>query len=155
MTDPSPGRFAVHVDRSSLTRSRSGRIGGNIWLRVGGRAFPEPSWEDAVVVVLGWWAQDVERLSSESVAVVLEFVEGPFRVRLAPLRDGRVLAVAHQEMATGVQVLAEGHAVLNEVQRSVCDAALTVVTHCREHGWTSPDVSVLETAMDSLKRRLS
>ncbi len=59
-------------------------VAGVVFFRLGDLDFPESGWTDFPVVILGWWCQSLSRaLAGGASCVVLEFMDGPFEVRVS------------------------------------------------------------------------
>jgi hypothetical protein len=55
-----------------------------IYIRCGECAFPNESWDDFAVVILGWWMEQVRDLHRCQIeTAVLLFMDGPYRVHIS------------------------------------------------------------------------
>jgi ParB-like nuclease domain len=77
--------FYLVVDPDSLELSR-GSITGKIHISNATCTFPEPEWNDFVVVVLGWWLEAAAEVSGrQGTEGLLRFMD---RLKKAMQRDG-------------------------------------------------------------------
>ncbi|MCP5348374.1 MAG: hypothetical protein H7A04_16095 [Pseudomonadales bacterium] len=137
--------FDVGIDCSTLERSRTGTITGELAVRVEGEWFPERQWNDFPVVVLEWWLAALLDLRAAD-SVDLRFMDGPFLVRLSPqhqsmfrlegVEDGQIRRV---NVATEVSI--------RQVYDSIIRAAQLVDKACTERGWSSDDVRRLQSTL--------
>lgn len=138
----------VAIDLSDLERTQKGSIVGRVWLVLDDYAFPERAWSDLVVVVLGWWIDELLRTqSTNETTMTLLFMDGPYSVRLRAPAQGDVWSVSllrdrgpadGRREAVGVAEHAQFAAALLTVAREV-------VAACQRKGW-SDDREVLKLA---------
>ena len=75
--------MTVHVDLESIDSSRQPRPAtGRIHVRLAGVAFPSSDWYDFVVVLLGWWTNQVAQLLKHDASGIIRFMEGPYEIKL-------------------------------------------------------------------------
>lgn len=136
----------VEVDLSNLERTPKGSIVGRVWFVLDGYAFPERAWSDLIVVILGWWIEELLRVqAADETSMTLLFMDGPYSVRLRAPPEGDVWSVSllrdrapadKKRDATGSVQRAEFATAVVTVARQVIDA-------CRHKGW-SDDREVLK-----------
>ena len=61
-------KLEVVLNATSLYRAPNGRVGGRMYLRLGDRTFPDETWFDFPIPVLGWWLASAREVSSCSRA---------------------------------------------------------------------------------------
>ena len=128
------------------TLEHGGNITGTLAVGLNGHWFPDPDWNDFVVVVLGWWCRSLRALLSEASAE-LPFMDGSYRVRIerSDTTFARVLL-----MNNDGRVLGEGVASLSALIAGVDRAARVVLHECRARGWDTEDVEELSDGHRSL-----
>jgi len=135
----------VAVDLSGLERTQKGSIVGRIWLVLDDHAFPERGWSDLVVVVLGWWIEELLRTeSTDDTTMTLLFMDGPYSVRLRAPAEGDVWSVSllRDRGPADRKREAVGSTDLGEFAAAVLTVAREVIAACRQKGW-SDDREVL------------
>lgn len=144
--------FAITTRGGSLRRSSSGRITGAISASLGARWFPDESWNDFAVVILGWWIDALlTLLDRKSGKVEWLFMDGPYRIDVA-MNDADSLSV--QLVCTGLRdsVVASGSTSPETVLTQLEAAGRTVLDGCDARGWVSDDVEDLRSALKRLRR---
>jgi hypothetical protein len=137
----------IHVDSTKLSRTAGGSIVGPIWVELADTAFPEEGWFDFPVVLLTWWLQALRAHGKTHSDKVLDFMDGPYEIRLeaasggcrARLYDrhgqGKVVAAATVDCeGLGESALAQGKKILAQ---------------CRRNGWEDTDVAALASEIDA------
>jgi hypothetical protein len=130
----------IHLELSTLGRSKSGSITAGLWLSVGDRSFPGLKWSDFVVVVLGWW---VEALQSNDRRVLLRFMDGPYLLRVnrnTPEECSIEGVDGHGKEGRSLFSIAAEFLPFRE---QVCAVGRQVLAACREKGWESRDIERL------------
>ena len=139
----------ILVDRGSLRRGNTGAVVGSLSFRFESSAFPHETWTDFVVVVLGWW---LERLAAivegTSRSVDLEFMDGPFALRLRREKSGRLVYEAVELCAGGEVVEDRGTLDGPALLADTYAAAAEIVAECRSRSWSDDDVRELERRVD-------
>ncbi|HEU4886919.1 MAG TPA: hypothetical protein VFV49_03460 [Thermoanaerobaculia bacterium] len=72
--------FAISTS-GPFFRTQSGSITGVIFASSDGFDFPEKGWRDFVPIVLGWWLEAVNLLTSDG-RCTLNFMDGPYEIRV-------------------------------------------------------------------------
>ena len=130
---------SIEIDPNTLERSESGSITGLIHLRLGSQAFPEPSWNDFPVVILGWWLDALHQLRDGSAAhAECQFMDGPCHFNIKPAGEAWRLEAVQNEGVVQVELVDP-----QSLWRSAVSKAHDLLGVCRQRGWTGRDVSVL------------
>jgi hypothetical protein len=131
----------IVVSASSIAQSRSGgSITGVIALSGPGWFYPEESWSDFPVVVLGWWLHACQRVGSQVGASALcRFMDGPYSFRLRSLS----VEVWQVECFSGQGIIYTAEAEARVFQGSLNAAAESVVLACRARMLSSSDLDSL------------
>lgn len=146
----------VAVDLSDLERSEKGSIVGRLWLVLDGHAFPDRRWSDLIVVVLGWWVEELLQTQNEETAMTLLFMDGPYSVRLRAPSEGDSWSVSLLRDRGPIDARREaaGTVELAQLRTAVLAAAHDVITACRKKGWSDdPEVTKLARLTDALAAR--
>ncbi|HKY49947.1 MAG TPA: hypothetical protein VJP45_01705 [Candidatus Limnocylindria bacterium] len=125
------------MDLSDLQRSAKGSITARVCVVLDGFAFPERAWSDLVVVVLGWWIEELLRPQSiDERTMTLSFIDGPYSVRLRA-RDAGEWSVSLVRDAGPTAGKGEvGVIERAQFAASLLAAAREVVAACRARGWS-------------------
>jgi hypothetical protein len=144
------GSLTVVVDLDTLD-TKTSLATGKVHVRFGDVDFPETDWDDFVVRVLGWWLEDVRKLTEKGVGVLLSFMDGPFAIRLEPSTQvDRWRATAlwqeapDQDLPQGIEIDPR------ELTASLGEAARAVLAECTHRGVNSPDLRNLASALSAL-----
>jgi hypothetical protein len=138
--------FGIEVDTLALSRSSRGSVTGPLFLRVQDACFPEESWSDFPVVVLGWWIAAVTRLiSGASEVEEFDFMDGPHLLVVRRRSEGALHLACCTEQGTR-RVVYEAVLPAAALQKEVLDAARLVADSCEQRGWLGPDLTALQNA---------
>ena len=136
----------VETDVNDLELLDSGNISGRISIKVGVEDFPASDWYDFVVVILGWWLSEIERLFlGVSDSCVLSFMEGPYKVEVTRL-SGSMCSLRCISKEKVVEL--EGIVPLHVLSKSIYDTAVLIVDGCVEKGWKNTDVLSLRDSVE-------
>jgi hypothetical protein len=134
----------VVVEASSLNRSGSGSVTGQVFLRGPTGDFPQARWSDFPVVVLGWWIAGLTEVAVRNERSFQGmFMDGTFAfvVQRGAGTSGRIAWGKRGEEA------AVGIIDINAFLGSAVSAARVVADTCRSRGWRGRDLETLERAI--------
>jgi hypothetical protein len=156
----------MHVDVSldSLTQSTRGAIFGEVSVRVDGREFPGPRWNDFVVIVLGWWSEKCAALLRGASCEEFLFMDGPFLFTVEAISQ-HVWSVRFLQLrGTADPTMVESGAVPGlpdsfpirplTLARSLAITAGAVFHECARRGWTTTEVDQLHRENNVLRSLL-
>jgi hypothetical protein len=161
--DVSEMQVAVRLD--SLTQSERGAIFGEMAVQVGDKQFPDPDWNDFIVVVLGWWSETcTSLLAGSSHSEELWFMDGPFLLTIE-VESSQVWSVnfMRQRAAAGPAMIksepvpglpADLRIAALRFTRSVALRGREVLNACLQHGWMTPELDDLASRNRTLRSRL-
>jgi CheY-like chemotaxis protein len=137
--------FVLLVRRESLTISRNGSIFGEVWCQFGrDQSFPEVRWSDFVVVVLGWWLENIVTLvDGRKRNATISFMDGPFEVNVFAKRMDSWDAEFVARRVAGDQVLHRVVFAPDPFIDSLIQASEAILQTCAENDWISADVDSL------------
>jgi len=138
--------LGIEVDLSDLERTQKGSIVGRVWLVLDGYAFPERAWSDLIVVILGWWIEELLRVqAADETTMTLLFMDGPYSVRLRAPTDGDTWSVSLLRDRAPADLKRDATGLVERAQfaTAVVAAARDVIDACRRKGW-SDDREVLK-----------
>jgi hypothetical protein len=147
----------VAVDLKDLERTERGSIVGRVWLVLDDYAFPERGWSDLIVVVLGWWIEELLQIQSEETTMTLLFMDGPYSVRLRAPAEGDLWSVSLLRDRGPIDARREaaGSVKLTELRTAVVSVAREVLAACRKKGWSDDqEVVKLTRLADALATRV-
>ncbi|RKH48104.1 hypothetical protein D7Y23_20740 [Corallococcus sp. AB050B] len=134
----------VHVDLDTLAISASRMISGVILLRGEEGSFPDDAWNDAPVVLLKWWLEELTRLQSGHAATACcQFMDGPFSFDVS-LSDGEFVLRCQRQRPHATQLVLESHVPSAVFMEALVAAARQVVMACENQGWQSNDLERLK-----------
>jgi hypothetical protein len=141
--------LALKLQPESLRLSERGVVTGVLCFAVGNRHFPDPSWNDFVVVVLSWWCGALLRVRSGARGIhELRFMDGPFMVQLEQISATRELRLQflHQD-----GVVATAEISLEELCAQVVTAGSRVLEFCERAKAHGVDVDELKRGIAALE----
>ena len=140
------------LDREDFSRSKSGHVHGRLFVQFEELQFPDASWNDFIVVVLGWWCRACCRLlAGEEESLEVPFMDGPYRVHLGP-HSGQLIHLELIEDRSSRRVWCQAEVSIGVLFDSVVAAAESAVLECQTRGWSSRDADELADALKSLHR---
>ena len=150
-----PENLEIVVHPRSFNRSGSGNITGPIWITHGRRdekpsAFPEESWDDFPVVILGWWLSALAGVGQEEVEC--SFMDGPYEFTV---RDVGSTLLRVRCLGRGInagELVADFVTPAATLHGAVRDAAAAALSECDRRGWAGRDVEELRLAHASAVR---
>jgi hypothetical protein len=132
--------FLVQVRPDSLTRSKRGSIFGEIWCECGSQAFPHVNWSDFPVVVLSWWLHaTVSLLDGTERKVDINFMDGPYEVRLFAKARDKWQAELVEDRGSGLEIRQFEFAPAPLI-RSLINCSGELAEACSRNRWTSDDI---------------
>lgn len=146
--------FQIIVDHESLELSR-GAITGRIHVSNARSTFPEPEWNDFVVVILGWWLDAAAQIfDGRQRDVQFQFMDGPFSIAVSS-RPGPTLELTLQAGPKRRRTVETWACEAQAVRRELIRSASTVLATCGANGWKTDDTAALEHGLDRLARTAS
>jgi hypothetical protein len=143
-SDMSP-TFEVAVDPEHLSGAPYKDVTGLLAVRLGQVWFPERSWSDFPVIVLGWWLGEAARLS-EDVDGEFRFMDGPFgfRARKGP---GGVRVTLEDMRGPSPSSVLEATVPQHMFCSAIQEASAVIFEACRNRGWESCDLGALSPSL--------
>jgi hypothetical protein len=133
----------IIFDESTLHQSKKGSITGVVYFDFGDILFPDDRWNDFVVVVVTWWLSALEKLERGiDREVVLQFMDGPYRITLTRQDATTVLLSCIEDRRNG-GVLHEERVELPALTAQVRRLARKVASACSRNHLQSSDLDVL------------
>lgn len=141
--------FEVRVLPETFVGAQSELVTGTVFVKVDSYNFPEATWNDFVVIVLGWWLGKVADLQAGTINTCrCRFMDGPFWFDIESLSSGlwkiRFIDDRRNEVCE-----AEGNFEPQSVIKNLLQATDSVIKECNERRWTSDD---LETLIEKRKQ---
>lgn len=141
--------FAIGLDVASFERGID-PITGVVFIRCGDIIFPEGSWSDFPVVILGWWHRGAVSLVEGSRQEKFLFMDGPYWFEV----------LAEDPIAWGIRfgrdkrTLGEYNVVGRQFVGEILSAGNVIIRACMERKWSSADIRGLSTGRSLLQRAL-
>ncbi len=134
--------FEICADLDTLRRSASEVITGVLFLRIDGAAFPDSTWDDAIVRVLDSWCSTCRYLISGGMTGDFMFEDGAYGFEVSGVGEKKCL-ICYSRAQKKAEVI-RSVVSLEEVVGEVRGACKRVWNACARHGWDSSDVRKLE-----------
>jgi hypothetical protein len=140
----------IIVDPTTVHRGRSGAT-GNICVALGTLVFPDPNWNDFVVVILDAWAAALVRiLNGTSEFERVHFMEGPYAVDIEVPSTGE-LRLRAIDRGQGEREKAVVDTPLTGFIDSLTSSATSVLAACRQEGSWSNEADNLAAVVSRLR----
>lgn len=118
-----------------------------IYTEIEGTAFPTQDWYDFGIVMLGWWAEEVNALEDGRLTTAtLRFMEGPYELRVTAHTRNRWSLFAQERGTTLITVLESQlgqKVVVEEVRRAIRE----LLSLCKLYGYWPDDCGALSLAI--------
>jgi hypothetical protein len=127
---------------------------GVIYFQFGEKTFPEPDWNDFVIVVLCWWLEAViQMVDGVKENAELWFMDGPFYVRIFTKGKERwYLECIHRRKNERVEYSTLVEPVI--MLKSLLSVARETIDQCKKNEWTLSDLDLLITRSHQIRNRL-
>jgi hypothetical protein len=134
----------IIFDESTLDQSTKGSITSVVYVDFGTISFPDDRWNDFVVVVVTWWLSALEKLERGiEREVVLQFMDGPYRITLTRHGATTVLLRCIEDRLNGGG-LHEEQIELPALTAQVRRVARQVASACGRNRFQSNELDVLK-----------
>jgi hypothetical protein len=130
--------FGLSIVPSSLSRSSSGQIAGQMCVRICGTDFPDSKWSDSVVVILHDWLTRIESwIHSDFAQGSLRFMDGPYAIDVQRVGDmWEVSTCGSRHSAPELRQLVSPNFMVELVRA----AAIAVLEEVATRGWNSEEI---------------
>lgn len=143
------------TDLSSLRVRSSGPAIAGVWLTFGESAFPAQGWTDFIVVILGWWADElVQIIMGKKSHAQMRFMDGPFMVEVS-LAESGLLSCKMKDDSTEGGVVAVGEASLKQCLAEMTKQSRLVLQECESRTWWSTEADYLAERLQYLDREVN
>lgn len=144
----------IKVIESSLQKSMVGLVTGVVYFDFDNEQFPELSWNDNVVVILGWWLSALMNYICEHAERAdLLFMEGPLRVEI--YRRDDEFCILKCVYGKERRVMREQKVQVAHLFRKILIAATDIQGACERKGWMNDDIGSLISNISSAKNFIS
>lgn len=124
-------------------------ICGPLRVLLSNEAFPDPNWDDFVVVVIGWWCREWHKLMCDpSAEIEWLFMDGPFSLVLNRLDDTTTMAVRTKRRPLGY--LRRYLCSLSQVESELKKAAQSILQSLHGSAYRDNDSIELDEALSQL-----
>jgi len=141
----------VKFVEESVSFTGHGLVTGVIFFDLDTFQFPEREWNDAVVVIVGWWlAGLVDFVTGISDEIELRFMEGPYLLSIRR-EDGDECQIHCIERAISREKFQCRGSALN-LLRSTLRVATRLQRVCGQSGWQSVDIETLDDLVSDARK---
>jgi len=138
----------IQIVEESIDANRGGLVTGIVFFDFGVFQFPEPTWNDSIVVIMGWWLSALISLLKENAdQAEFRFMEGPLWISMQRETAEKYTMRCVDGSDTDVRYECENISAL-AVLKSALIAAICVRKICDQRGWRSKDIEVLEEKIE-------
>ncbi|WP_379147448.1 hypothetical protein [Paenibacillus sp. sgz500992] len=138
--------ISVLVDENTLEINKRGSITGEIFIRFEDSYFPEPRWNDFVVVILIWWNKSTNLLETSSVGTSVEFnfMDGPFYVRGVKRDNENVSLSFIRRTKVGEEILSSLDTDMDSLKKTIIKASKKILKVLQSKNWLTEDIEQLK-----------
>jgi hypothetical protein len=137
----------IEIVNQSIEKDRRGTITGRICVKFDNYCFPEKDWNDAVVVILGWWLSEMAGLLAGRRMAELCFMDGPFQMRVEV--TSAVKCFIHCMEGNGLGISHETNTL--DLLQAILTAATLTYSVCDARGWQTKDLEQLRDRMEEVR----
>jgi hypothetical protein len=139
----------VRIAEDSIELTNLRVVTGVVFLDSGLVKFPEPDWNDYIVVILGWWLVALRNIvEGRMERVELRFMDGPFWVLIRKLADDDCEV---QCMKGDDEVFRCRYSPMM-LLRATYKAAAQVQRVCFQREWESEEITTLSTLIGEVRQ---
>lgn len=144
--------FSIKLRTSEFAKSRL--VSGPVWLKGDQKEFPTQGWNDFPVIILGWWLEEIERLvEMKGGKAECSFMDGPYKFEV-DAGPGSWFITFITRRRNGVERLPQKEVSPKVVVSEILKASRIVADVCRERGWESRDLTILESHIKRVDHRI-
>lgn len=141
-------KIIAELQHEDIVRASSIRpVAFRICTEVDGTTFPARDWFDFGVVMLGWWAGEINALEdARQTTAILRFMEGPYELRIVARTHNRWSLSAHERGSASATVLQSELSrkdVVEEIRRSSSE----LLDLCKRYNYWTDDCETLSVAI--------
>ena len=142
----------IIVNKETLAKSSSDAITGNICFKVQNRWFPEPAWNDFVVIALTWWTDALLKINRVPAGAVYEFafMDGPYLVRFSKISDDTMCMEFLIRRINSKELLFDSQCSIEQFNKSLKTCVKMVITTIKSKGWVTLETKELISRVNSL-----
>src|SRR3954469_15808783 len=97
--------LTIFVDTDALQMDTHGAVTGRLYVVMKDSVFPEQSWSDFPVVVLGWWARECQQVREHELAT-FAFMDGSLAFSARPQTETEAIIEFTRDDGTDLAVVA-------------------------------------------------
>lgn len=141
----------VEFVEESIDITGRGLVTGIVFFDFGTFQFPEREWNDAIVVIVGWWlAALVDFVAGNAAETELRFMEGPFWVSIRRESDDECQIRCMEGPSARGRFESRGSSL--SLLRSTLGVATRVQRVCHQRGWRSADIDALQGLVSAARK---
>jgi hypothetical protein len=125
-------------------------VRGKIAIEYAGVFFPEEDWNDFPIVVLGWWLEEIKKLSRCGPGTTgrVRFMDGPFECALSFTGPDTLNLSFVDEGSRPAQMVGSAETSLGAFLAESIRVASELLKVCEHKGWKSRDIDRLRELRD-------
>jgi len=143
----------VILDTNSIEfNQKSGSILGKVYFCIGNEFFPDKDWSDFVVVVLGWWVEEISKIEvGKTKTFTLNFMDGPFFATGYLLGDNLVKIEFVKERLCGNDINHIAICDIKQLMMCILNAANDLVLELEKRALDNNDIARLKLLIKEAK----
>jgi hypothetical protein len=141
----------VEFVEESASFAGHGLVTGVIFFDLGTFQFPEREWNDAAVVIVGWWLAALgDFVTGSSSEIELRFMEGPYSLSIRRGAGDECQIQCIEKIIVQEKFQCRGSAL--DLLRSTLKVATRVQRVCSRNGWQSVDIEALDGLVNAARK---
>lgn len=139
-------KITVPPEKLRLSKGSNKKIHGIVYFSTGNVYFPDDTWDDFVVIILGWWIQSLRNLlRGVDNKVTLRFMDGPFLLEVSKQDNQDTFEVVFLRGAsTSLSIIYKETILPEELLENMIGVANETILRCQESFWETDDLEKLK-----------
>lgn len=127
-----------------VSKGKHPKIHGTIFFETKDFKFPDALWNDFVVVILGWWIQNLyEARRDEKLQIKFLFMDGPVEVRVKFVGDTCQMRFIRRWSDTS-DIIGSAIVSYDELTSNLIDVAQDVIVKADQNKWKTRGLATLK-----------
>lgn len=141
--------IVISINKDSITIDSRGVITGEIYIKIGEYCFPDPKWNDFIVVILGWWVQTLKKVQLCQIGESNEFLfmDGPYKVQVLKIESNVLELKFLRRNIKNSETIFEAKCSSDDLITSIINASKDVLHVINNNSWDTKEIKELERSI--------
>lgn len=142
----------VIINLDSIKMSKSGAITGEIFFEVSNKFFPEENWSDFIVVILGWWVNNLRNYyQRREDCFELCFMDGPLSIKVKNKEEDTIELSFMRITGDEQQIFFKAECYKEVLKKRILSAARKILRKAEIEQWYSDSFDGLKKGVVCLE----